>query len=299
MKFYDDTRAARPLIEETIRKFGYAPEHHVDWYEDCADAESRNVFVLGDHGDGLLTSVERASTHVFSSPIASEPRRAAILVEYAEEMFRSSDIKKIWLELETPVRKELLKALPESCKANSIAYTLTWPIMDLRAFDPALPGGHYKYLRKAKHRFYRSHAVAVVDAKTFDDRQGLHRIVDEWRRKRKAHDRAWFTRYHRIIDNGFAGTTEARVFMVDGVPAGFNAGWMIPNSDRYYGAVGIHDYLTSDVGLMLYLEDLEWLKARGYGEADMAGGEKALTAFKDEFLPASYYKTHVFSVVRR
>jgi hypothetical protein len=105
--------------------------------------------------------------------------------------------------------------------------------------------------------------------------------------------------YHHAIDGNFEGMDEARVFMVDGSAAGINAGWMIPNSDRFYGAVGVHDYSVDDLGAALYLEDLVWLKGHGYHEADMGGSEKSLLAFKNKFSPESFYKNDVFSVVKK
>ena len=92
---------------------------------------------------------------------------------------------------------------------------------------------------------------------------------------------------------------EARIFIVDGTPRGINAGWMIPNTDRFYGAVGIHDFSLDSLGAMLYLEDMIFLKGRGYSEADMGGSEKSLLAFKNKFCPQSFYKTAIFSVVKQ
>ncbi len=126
----------------------------------------------------------------------------------------------------------------------------------------------------------------------------MHTIIEEWRKKRGAHDRAYFFPYHNFIDGNFKGAAEARVFVVDGKAVGINAGWMIPNTRRFYGAVGIHNYSLPDLGDMLYLEDLMWLKKHNYKEADMGGGESALTNFKIKFQPKSFYKTHSFSVVK-
>jgi hypothetical protein len=221
------------------------------------------------------------------------------LVEYLEEMFKSPEIQKVEFELETPLRREFLKILPAAFRARSINFTLTWPIMNMKTFDLALPGGHYKYLRKEKNRFYREHIVTVRDAKTIEDKVILRRIIDEWRKKRTAPDRAWYGEYYNIIEGNFAGTATARVFFVDDKAVGINAGWMIPNSDRFYGAIGLHNYSVPNLGSMLYLEDLEYLKTHGYGEVDMGGSWHGLLEFKKEFLPESYYKTHVFSVVRK
>jgi hypothetical protein len=299
MKFYDNAAAEQPLIEEMIGKFGYAPEHNFNWWRFCTEEDEKGVFAAGADGGGLLTMRGKDESRVFSSPVMPLIGRAPILVEYLDRIFQEPDIKKVWFELETPLRKEFLRILPDRFVARPINYTLTWPIMNIKAFDPTLPGGHYKFLRKEKHRFYRNHAVRIADAKNFEDRKSLFAIIDRWKKQRKAHDRAWSTEYVNMIKGGFEGMATARVFIVDEKPVGINAGWLIPNSDRFYGAVGIHDYSLPNLGAMLYLEDLEFLKDAGYREADMGGGEKALTAFKKEFLPESFYKTHIFSVAKK
>ncbi len=301
MIFFDDVIAERPRIEEAIRKFGYAPEHNFDWYRFYTDDGERDVFAAGDHGEGLLTMTSDGEARVFSGPVASPGRRVFLLAEYIGQIFREMpDIKKVWLELETSLRKELLRALPERAHANPINYTLVWPVMNMKTFDITLPGKHYKFLRKERNGFYRDHTVTVADAKKFEDKKSLRAIIDVWKKKRKVHDRAYCAEYYHVIDGNFEGTSTARVFIVDGKAVGINAGWMIPNSDRFYGAIGIHDYSMPNLGAMLYLEDLAWLKSHGYGEVDMGGVEEGGgLEFKKEFMPESFYKTHVFSVVRR
>jgi hypothetical protein len=299
MRFFDDTISQRPLIEETIKRFGYAPEHNFDWYQFSAEKTEKNIFVTDEYGGGLLTMVGKDLSLVFSSPIAPPERRAKILVEYLENIFQTPEIKKVELELETPLRKEFLKILPEHFVARKIQYTLTWPIMNMKTFDPALPGGHYKSLRKEKHKFYREHTVTVADAKTFEDTGAMLAIIKDWKKNRPVHDKAYCEEYLNIIEGGFAGTTTARVLIIDGKPAGINAGWVIPNSNRFYGALGLHNYSVPNSGKILYLEDLEYLKQNGYSEGDMGGSWQGGLEFKKEFLPESYYKTHVFCVAKK
>ena len=216
-----------------------------------------------------------------------------------ENIFQDPKIKKVELELETPLRKEFLKILPEHFAPRKIQYSLTWPIMNMKTFDPTLPGGHYKSLRKEKHKFYREHEVMVADAKTFEDKEALLGIIKNWKKNRPVHDKAYCEEYLNIIEGNFAGTDTARVFIVDGKPVGINAGWMIPNTRRFYGAIGMHDYSAPNLGKMLYLEDLEYLKQNGYDEVDMGGSWQGGLEFKKEFLPESYYKTHVFCVAKK
>ena len=154
-------------------------------------------------------------------------------------------------------------------------------------------------MRKTKNKFYKNHQVVLLDAREYEDKKSLHLIVDEWRKQRGGNDRVHLFPYHNFIDSNFKGATEARIFMVDAKPCGINAGWPIPNSNIFYGALGIHDYSLPGLGDALYLEDLDWLKNRGYKKANMGGGEDALTNFKNKFRPESFYKTHIFSVVRK
>ncbi len=305
MELYDDTLAERPRIEQAIRKYGYAAEHNFWWYQYYQyyyKPPQRNMFAETDHG-ALLTAYNEHDDEYFVvfDPLAPEEFRIPLLMEYITWVFSNTSAKKVWFQLERILRPEFLRALhtlPVSCRSNRIYYTMESPIYDLREFNPELPGGHYKTLRKEIHKFYRNHTVVIRDAKGYEDREGLHAVVDGWKKKRPNHERAMMGVYHQMIDGNFEGTDEARVFVVDGKATGFNAGWTIPNSDRFYGAVGIHDYSIDDLGAMLYLEDLVFLKSRGYREVDMGGGEKSLTAFKNKFRPQSFYRTAIFSIVK-
>lgn len=303
MKFFEDTVAARPIVEAAIKKFGCAPEHNYWWYQyyqHYYHPPQRNIFVAAENG-ALLTAYDEQDNNYFVvfDPMAAPADRAALLIEYIRWVFTNTSAEKIWFQLEHPTRRELMRALPDAYRCLPIYYTLTWPVYDLRAFDPALPGGHFKSLRKEVHKFYRTHRVDVLDAKIFTDRDSLHAVVDRWKEKRLNHDRAMTGVYHQIVNGGFEGMDEARVFVVDDKPTGFNAGWKIPNSNRFYGGIGIHDYSVEDLGTMLYLEDLTWLKQRGYPEVDMGGTEKSAFQFKNKFRPSSSYKGAIFSVARR
>ncbi len=300
MIFFEDTLAKQPHIEKTIKKYGYAPEHNFWWYQAQAEKKIKNVFVEFEDGAGLFTveDIETTEHSIFSSPLAPEQRRVAVILEYLNYVLLSKKIKKATLELEDDLYKKLLSVLPKNIKARRINYTLTWPIYELEDFDESLSGNRWKSLRKTKNKFYREHQVSVLDAKKHQNKQTLHNIIDAWRKNRGANDRVYCSEYHTFIDKKFEGATEARVFIVNGKPCGINAGWLIPNSNRFYGALGIHDYSLPGLGDVLYLEDLSWLKNKGYKEADMGGGEKALTDFKTKFHPKSFYKTHIFSVVK-
>lgn len=301
MIFFTDTSSEQTRIEKALKKYGYAPEHNFWWYQCQAKKDSKTVFAQAQDGSGLLTIEERSKKKctIFSSPVAPAKRRVAIILEYLDSIFQSDDIRKINFELEDELYKNLKKALPKSLKSGRINCTLTWPIYKLEMFDPSLSGHSWKTLRKTKNRFYNKFSVSISDAKTYKNTEELHSLMERWRKKRTGHDRTLHSPYHNFIDKNFMGADEARVLIVDGKACGINAGWIIKNSAQFYGALGIHDYSLPGLGDVLYLEDLTYLKTHGYKEANMGGGEKTLTEFKNKFHPQSSYKTHYFSVIKR
>jgi len=297
MELYSDILKARPLAEECIGKYGYAAEHNFDHYTYTGAIHEAPYFISFPDGTGLLVFHDGKKWEVFSEPLAPEGRRAAVLLEFISEVLRDPAIEKVVLELHQSTRRELLKILPEALRARAINYTMTWPVFDLVKFDPALPGGRYKDLRNARNAFYRDHKVEVKNAADIP-KDDLRSIVSTWKERRRAEDRAYTGMYLSYIDHEFAGTTSARALVVDGHVAGINAGWRIPNTEKYYAAIGLHDYSFRDLGDMLNLEDLAFLKQAGYTHADFAGGEEALTRYKLKFGEAETYSSFVFSVGR-
>jgi len=299
-KFFENALKEKQRIEKAIKKYGHAPEHNFWWYQAQTDQKSKNVFFECENDKGLLTIEQKSKkrSYVFSSPLSSPSYQKEIIIAYLDCVFQFREIQRVTLELENLLYKDFVKNMPREMKARKINYTLTWPVYDLKNFDISLSGNLWKSLRKTRKKFYQNHSVVVLNAKKYKDKKSLHSIIDEWRKKRGGHDRADFRSYHNFIKLNFKGATEARVFIVDGKACGINAGWLIPNSNRFYGALGIHNYSFSGLGDVLYLEDLIWLKKHGYKEVDMGGGEDNLTYFKSKFHPKSYYKTYVFSVVK-
>jgi len=292
MIFFDDTSQERPRIEKCIKKFGYAPEHNFEWYQCQPKNLEKNVFVEFKDGSGLLTieTPDKKESCVFSDPIAPPLRRSKILIEYLNKSFKSKRILKAKLELENELYKIFIKDLPKNIKAMRIRYTLTWPIYELDDFEPALSGNRWKSLRKIKNRFYKEHSVEILDAKKYENKKDLHDIIDVWRKNRGGKDRAYHHEYHELIEKNFSGTTEARVFLANGIARGINAGWLIPNSDKFYGAIGIHDYSLPGLGDTLYLEDLAWLKSKGYKQVNMGGEKKRLQISKINFIQNLFTK---------
>ena len=267
MKFLTDIFKAKPIIEETIKTYGHAPEHNFYWYQYSKKPKEENVFVQFPDGTGLLTVEYKAKgiMYLFSTPLAPPEKRVSVLLAYLDFMLAKSEIQRVEVELESAARRELLHALPSYLRSRSIIATMISPVMDLMAFDPSLPGAHFKSLRNARNKFYREHAIQLVDARTCR-KEELRSVVDAWRLQRHSRDRAEREQYYRLIEANFQGMLTGTALKADGKVLGFNAGWPIPNSKRFYGAIGIHDYSLPDLGLMLYLEDLILMKKTGFAK---------------------------------
>ena len=91
------------------------------------------------------------------------------------------------------------------------------------------------------------------------------------------------------------------MIVVDGRPIGFNAGYGIPNHEkRFAGAIGLHDYSVRDIGIILYLEDLDWVKNAGYKEMDLQWVEYEWEIkVKTQFGAIIERKTDTFSITKK
>lgn len=299
MTFHEDIESIREKIELSIRQYGYAPEHNIDHFLSTSESRQKPIFISWPDGTGLMTHKEKKEWYTFSEPVAPPNLRAKRVIEFTQFILDKPSIKKVVIESRVETRKEILDTLPPTLKALSINYTLNWPIMNMEKFNPQLPGSHFKSLRNAKNKFYRDYKVEIKEA-TDVPKKELHEVVEIWIKKRTHRDMPHSQIFHNMIDSKFIGCQSARAIMANGKSVGFNAGWPIPNSDQYYGAVGIFDYTIKDLGALLYLEDLEWIKNAGYKTADMGGVEKGGPLnFKNQFLPESWYKTFIFSIVKK
>ncbi len=300
MEFLPDIEYDRKTIENTINKFGFAPEHNADWFVYYAAPGQKPIFIRWPDRTGLFTHRSETEWNIFSEPLAPQKERGKKIAEFIKSAL-SEEIKKINIEARIDTKKSILEALDASFSAKRDDYSLVWPIMNMKKFDSGLPGGHFKSLRNAVNKFYKEHAIEISDAReTPTDK--LHSIVEKWFKtlKEKDVENILDHTYHNMIDAKFKGIKDIRAMKVDGKIVGLNGGWEIVNSDSYYAAVGIHDYSLHDLGLILYLEDLKYIKSAGYKTADMGGVEEGGPLnFKNQFLPESSYKTLVFSVIKK
>ena len=275
MNFYENIEAERERIQRCISKYGHTSDHNLDWYSDSIiEVEAEPVFVEFDDGTGLLTHRDSDKWRIWSDPLSQESDMADRIGEFAVGVFKDEKIKEVWCDdVSDKIYPELKKN--QSLKLNDPYYHLFWPVLDMAKYNPALPGGHFKETRNAKNKFYREHKLDVV--KTSDlSKENLLKIVDDWFKEvsKKQKEDVYDLRYRLLIKNNFRGFTTARVLVADGKPVGFNAGYEVVNRPgRFAGVIGIHDYSIKDLGTILWLEDLGWIKNSGYKELDMQGNE--------------------------
>ena len=276
MKFYENIEAERDRIEACITKYGHTSDHHLDWWSCSAiTLDGMPVFVEFINGSGLLAHRYPNEWRIWSDPLSRNADMADRIVEFALEIIQNNKINEIWCD---DVSDNIYPGLKKdsTLKLNEIYYSLQWPILDMKKYYLSLPGGHFKEMRNARNKFYREHGVKILEARSLDQND-LYRIVDAWKKeliKKQNENDIAYLKYRLAIKNNFRGFVTSRVMVVDGKPVGFNAGYeVVNNPGRFAGIIGLHDYSLKDLGTILWLEDLDWIKNSGYKELDMQGSE--------------------------
>lgn len=298
-RLLDDKKYYAPIVRDSIKKYGFAPEHNLNWFE-CVGDGSEKYAAIWDDNECLLSFKDARAWYAHVEPIAAVGNRGLRVMEFASAILEDyPSIEKVVVEVceETLTEmKALLSGYP-GLKFRAMNYILRWPIMNLKTFDAALSGSHWKSLRNLVSKLTREYTLRMTDA-TSVDKKLLHGIINSWKKNRHAHDRAYPERYHALIDSNFEECDHAQVLLVGNVPIGINAGWRIPQSETYYGAIGVHDYSIKNIGHYLYLEDILWMKKNRYAYVNLGGGEENLSSFKNFYKPEAWYDTYNFSIVR-
>lgn len=275
MKLYNNIEAERDRIQVSIKKFGHTSDHNLDWWA-CSiiTPDGAPVFVQWPDGSGLLTHRYPDKWRIWSDPLFLEADMANRIEEFALEVFQDSKIIEIWCDdVSDKIYSELKNS--QSLKLNEPYYYLFWPVLNMAKYDPSLPGGHFKEMRNARNKFYREHKVEILQTSELTEEE-LLKIVDGWLKEvtKKQKEDVYDLRYRLLIKNNFHGFITARVLVIDNRPVGFNAGYKVPNHPgRFAGVIGLHNYSLKDLGTVLWLEDLDWIKNAGYKELDMQGSE--------------------------
>jgi len=300
MKIYENIESERERIQECIRKFGWTSDHNLDWFANSIiSKDGKPVFIEFSDGTGLLTHKYPDRWRIWSDPLCDKSFAAGKILEFCKQVL-VGEIKEVWCD---DVSDKIYPELGNNAliELNDIYYSLKWPVLDMSKYDPSLPGGHFKDMRNAKSKFYREHKVEIL--KTNQLAKGdLLKIVDNWQSEvlKKQKEDVYDLKYRLIIEHSFKGFTTSRAMVVDSKPVGFNAGYEVPNHlGRFAGVIGIHDYSLKDLGTILWLEDLEWIKNAGYKDMDMQGDEEGGgLKLKIKFGGRVERKTDTFSIER-
>ena len=299
MKIYKNTEAERDRIQACINKFGWTSDHNLDWFLVALNRpDGKPAFVEFDDGTGILFHKYSREWQIWSDPLCDKNLGADKITEFAK-FGLNQNMDSVWCNYISDGIYPLLKSKNELI-LDEIDYSLDWPVLNMEKFDLALSGGHFKGFRNARNKFNREHKMEVVDfEKSYND--PLHDVINKWKKAallKEEENYVYDFWYHNVVDSGFRGFKTARILIIDGVPTGFNAGYeVVNNPQRFAGIIGIHDYSLTDLGLILWLEDLEWIKDAGYKELDMQGSEDdGGLKFKMKFNPMIERKTDTFSM---
>ncbi len=296
MKIYENIEAERDRIQNCIQKYGWTSDHNLDWFMGGKmKEEGVPVFIEFDDTSGLLAHRYPYEWRIWSDPLCEKEAASKKISEFIKNAF-TLGAQRVWCDdVSGTIYPELVAS---NLKVQNIYYSLSWPVLNMEKFDLNLVGGNLKEIRNAKNKFYREHNLDVVEATNFK-KDDLHKIVENWKKAIAGKEDIYDLKYHNVIENNFRGFLTARVLVVNGRPVGFNAGYEVPNnSGRFAGVIGIHDYSIKDLGVILWLEDLEWIKNIGYKEVDLQGTENNQELkFKMQFGPIIERKTDCFAVI--
>lgn len=300
MRILEEPLRERELIETIINQYGYTPDHNFDWLMYCADEGQPQVALWEDGAIWFYKNSEKGQCTIVSDPIAPAKVHVQVLSDLVKNIFSSGINKILFLDVRIGVH--------DFCKTETIGeykfyYDIDWPIVSMDAFNPKLPGGKLKDLRRVLSKFNREHRVEIKPTELLDKKE-LHGIVDRWfdNRTKVGIEELYPVRYHKMIDGDFHGVKSSRVMIVDGKPVGFNGGWETPNNkDEWSASIGLHDFSIKDLGVALMMEDLEWIKNAGYKTCDLEGSDPPAIHFKTQFFPAGYksYKTYTFWITKK
>lgn len=296
MKIIEDPKKESELIKKIIKNCGHTPDHNFDWLMYCSDEGSpKTAMWENKYAMWFYLNSGKNEATIVSDPIAPTNFHYNLEEDLATYLFKTGNRKIFFLDVRENVNN--------FCKNKKtwkydFYYELIWPIMDMEKFDLKLPGKNFKSIRNAKNKFYKENKVEVVKAESVD-KHLLHDMVNRWHKQRLSSGipELYPNRYHNMINADFMGTDSSRVMIVNGKVAGLNAGWKTPGKEREWSAsIGLHDFSTKDLGIALILEDLEWIKNKGYKTCDLEGSEEESLGlkFKAQFKPSTSYKTYTF-----
>ncbi len=302
MEIISDIIAHEAVIKRIITIQAYCPEHNYYCYLYNTEHADKNYFFRFSEDEGILARHDEKAKewYIFVGILAREENRVSYLLQFLDYIFKNG-AKKVFVEFDTAFRKSLLKTFKTNpiYRCVRINYTLTWPVFDMHKWDgEGMLGKDWKDMRYYWNKYFRNHKVEFRTAAECD-KEEMKQVILEWTKQRTTGDETHNEYFLRVVDGGFEGFDHTRIMIVNGKIVAITAGFKMPNKNYYYSSIGVYTREFDRTGEIANMDDLFFLKKQGYDFVDFGGGEKTLTEFKKKFKPTYYYKTHVFSIVKK
>ena len=300
IKVYKDIRKCKSKIINSIRKFGFSPEHNYYHYLYKQTPHKRCIFLDFGQKKGVMAMLNRKNSvwSVVNGILAPPEDKSDVFMGFIDYALSRKKAKKVYVEARADLKSIIFKALKNSKYKASMNYTLYWPVYDIQKWDEKLSGRQWKKFRNIRNRFYNHSSIRARKPRKID-KNALEAILFSWLKRRHPRDSVDSSYYLNVIDNNFRGFDMARALSINGGLCSISAGWKIPNSDGFYLGIGIFNYRHKDMGDFVNLDDFMHLKKIGCKQIDLGGSDKAILHFKMKFKPEKIYKTCVFSVSRK
>ncbi len=297
------------IINDSIKKNGFAPEHNYFELISHEAKDSKPVFVYFGDNKGLFGVDYDDVWQIISEILAPENERAELFMLFAKHLFRNKGVKKIMMEFPFSLRKEIMKKVKEENSkkgddgkiivvGNVVEHYYT-PIISLEKWDPGLNGSDFSKLRKAKNRFFRNYKIELLkdDAIMSVPASEIKEMVLAWAKNRKAKDRAIYDSYISFINDGCKGAALSLLLKIDGKVKGLASASLVPNTKKtvYYG-INLHDYSIPEIGDFLTVIFLDELKKSGFEFLNFGSSDKKLLKYKEKFNPVSKHDSAFFYV---
>ncbi len=301
MRVITDATTSKALIEGLMKKYGRASENNYFCYVYNIESYESSYTLVFDDGTAVLAKYDRNGNYfrVFRETLGPKEKTGEMVKKFLEHIYSLPKTpKKLWLELETDTRKIVISELKNSdYTVNNVNYTLIWPVFEMDKWTgDAMKGGEWKNMRYYWNRFFKEHKVEFRTCKDVD-KEEMRSLVRLWKEKRTGGDRAFIDYYIHAIDHDFEGYDINRIMVVDNKVAAISAGFKFKQG--YYASIGLYNPDIDRCNEIANMDDLINLKKLGVKLVDFGGVEKKALEFKKKFMPTRYYKTHVFSIVKK
>src|SRR6185369_13988173 len=143
MEIIEDSNSFRLLVEKAIAKFGYAPEHNLEWFLVNAETGEKPIYIHWPDGTGLMTLKAEKEWYTFSEPLTPVSSSGAKILEFAEVALRDEAIEDVVVEVSEEIMLQVHSAQTD-LTVLPVDTTLIWPVVNLKSIDEEFSGGSLK-----------------------------------------------------------------------------------------------------------------------------------------------------------